>query len=410
MRWLASGLTLLLVAAVPARPASACSGPCSWPRVLTTTTGEVSAGGTLLISCLDCHAEPAPFEAVDASGQVHPGSVEVVAVGAEAEWIVVASPARYLRWKPAQPLAAGRYRLRPVRADAYCDERTADVEWTVPATAPQPGPISASVELSAETAGLGKAFECTDLCDPRYAYTRRGRIPTIWITPQLMASDPRFASHLVRMVAKAPQGDVYAGWTTLTALRSEDRDFTEGEKLRFHERASEYCVELELFDIVSDRRERIGRSCVPDTLGELRSVATYDHCTSMRAQGDYDVAFCEDNRAECLASSATEACKGWQGLCGQRSPPDAGMREPDAGADIPTEPAAARDAGRAADRDAGAPPRGEPAPDDGSCDCQLAAGRRQRAVPPLALLVLLLGLPLLRSRRRQAPRAHDQPR
>lgn len=363
MSGVSCGLGLLLTAALTSVPARACTGPCSGAAVVTSSSGQVAVGGTLLIVCGGCPAEPG-LEVVDAAGHAIPGQFQLVAEADAPLWINVSQPAKYLRWKPTQPLAAGNYRLRAVREGSYCDEKSLAQEWSVPASAQPIAELSASAELSAVQAGVGTRFACLDTCDPKYAYTQLAPVPTIWITPQLPASDPRYATHIARMVAELPDGDRFASWRSLGQLQTvaEDRGFVLEDALWFRERRDEYCVALEVFDIVADKRERIARTCLKDTLGALASNAHFippSACWLEVPRSEYEAAFCADNRAECSGGAESSACGEWRKLCKEKPAPDAGQAggEPDASVD---EPDASTDA--APDASMGAPDASTDAP------------------------------------------------
>jgi hypothetical protein len=303
-------------------------------------------------------------------------------------------------------LAAGSYRLRAVQADSYCDENALAQEWTVPASAGAQSALTASVELSAMRVGVGTRFACSDVCDEKFAYTRRGQVPSIWLTPQLPTSDPRFATHIVRLVAELPEGDRFASWTRLETLRSPagERDFTDEVPLSFTERRDEYCVALEAFDVVANAHERIGRTCVADDLGELPSAANFTSpsaCRLVAPRAEYDAAFCKDNRAECSDGAETAACVEWRTLCKPDVPTDAGQdaSEPDASAAADGSTASELDASTAVDastdtadastetRDAGA--TSPPVRLDTGCACSTTAGGNWQAGAVWSVLLLL---------------------
>lgn len=317
-----------MAAAVPA-PAAACDAPCPRPWVLTTPDGQVASGDVLSIRCIDCPPEPGPLEVVDAADQVTSGELRYVEQSVEPIWMNAASPLRYFTWTPNDALPPGAYRIRwATESSCTPPERT----WTVPEASAQPGPVEPRLKLETRSTAAGTTFECAGACDPMRTSTRIVARPLVWVAPQIGLADPRFATHLARMVARTPHEELTGGWLDLDTLRVGEHMFLSDSALAFPERQSEYCATLELLDARSGQRERLPEVCMQDTLGELASAPNFTEvhaCQLNGSRADYERAFCADNRDDCKDDETDRACQAWR----ERCDPDGGELDASAGAD-----------------------------------------------------------------------------
>lgn len=305
------------------------------------------------------------------------GELRYVEQSVEPTWINAASALRYFTWTPNEALPPGAYRIRWA-TDPGCTspERT----WTVPDGTAQPGPLTPRLKLETRSTAAGTTFECSGACDPTSTSTRIVARPLVWVAPQIELADPRFATHLARMISHTPAGELTGGWLDLDNLRVGEHMFLFDSAIAFPEPQSEYCATLELLDARSGQRERLPEVCMQSTLGELASAPNFTEthaCQLSGSRADYERAFCEDNLDHC-ADNDDRACFMWHELCD----PDGGALDPSGDDPEPGEPDGA---GGGLEREAGG--------------CSLAAGAA-RARPGLAWIGLGVWA-LVRWRRRE---------
>ena len=213
-------LATLLRSAVQPTSAHACSGPCSRLFAITRGAYEVAEGGTTLLHCSDCVQAPQPLQAVDASGAAHAGELKELAHERPSSPL---APRTYFAWRPAQPLPAGVYRLRPVtpsnEAHDDCSLATFEVEIDVPAQAAIPALPDPALTLGTATRPAGTVFECRGRCDPARLGTRSLEAPYLEHRLPVAEDHPARARYLVRLVGRTEDDFIEEGaWWSLDAV------------------------------------------------------------------------------------------------------------------------------------------------------------------------------------------------
>ena len=196
-------LATLLRIAVQPTSALACSGPCSRLFAITWGAYEVAEGGTTLLHCSDCVQAPPPLQAVDAVGAAHAGELNQLARHRPSFPLV---PRTYFAWRPAQPLPAGVYRLRPVtpsnEAHDDCSLATFEAEIHVPAPAAIQALPDSALTLGTANRPAGTVFDCRDRCDPARLGTRSLEAPYLEHRLAVAEDHPARARYLVRLLGK----------------------------------------------------------------------------------------------------------------------------------------------------------------------------------------------------------------
>ena len=309
-------------------PVRACSGAFCDGQI-TEPDGdirEVPHGGVLVGECEFCREETDELTAVAADGSTTwTGGWQ--RFGPREQFM---RDTTLLAWVPDAPLPAGDYTLQGPGAEVLCE---ASPSLRVLPAADAVVALAPTYELAWLPVPDGEVVECVWFhslhCGPRRVSTRIARLPHVLPRLEGVELDASQPARVVRVVGEAEDGPVYGPWVDPRELAytadigrdgapvADDRD----PGVTFHARQAEYCVTLEVLDLLTGDNDMGATTCLADEQPPTPDgPAPLQRCdyeaTEAGADGEPLVrAYCRDNAADCAGETDDDRCRDYREAC-----------------------------------------------------------------------------------------------